>query len=161
VQVALNPRLLIGQRGNDYGMWLSKRGKDATTATDDDMLISPTANNFQFFANGVVDLKALTDVSVNYGIAVDEIPLVYSQFAVVNQDLPEKPYVSFVPDYQANPAARQFGLFSFVNKPSVTDFLPPRYSIFPSYSSMVVKNVKNFNYLVRYMVIALENVIDE
>lgn len=51
-------RILIGKRGSDYGIWVSKPTKDVLTATDAEMLMSSYAYSFQVLMTGMITLNS-------------------------------------------------------------------------------------------------------
>ena len=69
-------RLVIGQRGAQSGMWLSRAGVDVLTATEPDLLLSPDYDNLQFFFRGVVTINPSTFADVLFGTTLTFKPLV-------------------------------------------------------------------------------------
>lgn len=48
-------RVLLGKKGSDYGLWVSKPGQNVLTASDDNMLLSTDFQAFQIVASGVIN----------------------------------------------------------------------------------------------------------
>lgn len=41
-------RVLLGKKGTEYGLWISKPGKDVTTAGIQDLLFSTSSSNYKY-----------------------------------------------------------------------------------------------------------------
>ena len=50
----MSRRIVLGQRGSEGGIWVSKPGYDAMTATEDQCLLSTTTQSLQIVASGVI-----------------------------------------------------------------------------------------------------------
>lgn len=41
-------RVLLGKKGTEYGLWISKPGKDVTTASVEDLLFSTSSSDYKY-----------------------------------------------------------------------------------------------------------------
>lgn len=132
--MTLRPRVLIGRRGNAWGLWVSKPGKDVETASDDDMLMSPTNPNLAFLLKGQVSLQqAAQSVTVLFGTTLRRAPIVWPQIAKGGQTLiPPLQY-----DSQLKAAAGA----------------GPRWELTPTTDRFTVKNLKNVSYTLQYLIL--------
>ena len=69
-------RVVIGKRGSDFGIWISKDGEDALTATGDDLILDMSTNQDQIMQFGTITsgsgspgMIEGTPVALGYGVA--------------------------------------------------------------------------------------------
>ena len=62
-------RVLLGKRGSDYGLWVSKPGADVTTCDKEDMIFDTDLDYGQIIAKG--SLSSTTNISVTTRSGVD------------------------------------------------------------------------------------------
>lgn len=61
-------RILLGKRGTEYGLWISKPGYDVKSATAvSTLMVSPGMRVIQWIARGQVNVPAKGSVTVNVG----------------------------------------------------------------------------------------------
>ena len=60
----MTQRVLLGQRGTDYGLWVSEPSVDVLTATDDQLLLNPTRKQFQIIDRGTIPSQSTTTYQV-------------------------------------------------------------------------------------------------
>lgn len=132
--MTLRPRVLIGRRGTDWGLWVSKPGKDVLTAPDDDMLLSPTNPNLAFLVKGQVNLTSnQQSVTVLFGTTLRRAPIVWPQIVKAGQTLiPPLQY-----DTQLKSAAG----------------IGPRWELTPTTDRFKVTNLKAVSYTLQYLVL--------
>ena len=63
-------RVLLGEKGSNYGLWVSRQGQDVTSVSDTDMLFSTTSASI-----GQVLFYQTIDVSGNASTTVDYLNL--------------------------------------------------------------------------------------
>ena len=63
-------RVLLGEKGSNYGLWVSRQGQDVTSVSDADMLFSTTSASI-----GQVLFYQTIDVSGNASTTVDYLNL--------------------------------------------------------------------------------------
>lgn len=132
--MTLRPRVLIGQRGSDIGLWVSKPGRNVLTASDDDMLLSPTNPNLAFLIKGQVNLAAANQqLTVLLGTTLRRAPIVWAQVVKDDQTL--------IPGLQYDSGLKAAGGAG------------PRFEITPSVSSFMAKNLKTVAYTLQYIVL--------
>tara|TARA_Y100000004_G_scaffold193877_1_gene257234 strand:- start:923 stop:1321 length:399 start_codon:yes stop_codon:yes gene_type:complete len=60
-------RVLLGKKGSDYGLWVSKSGSDVTSVSDTDMLFATTAASVgQILFFQTIDVSANSNTTVDY-----------------------------------------------------------------------------------------------
>jgi hypothetical protein len=133
--VALRPRVLIGQRNSDIGLWVSKPGKNVLTASDDECLVSPTNPNLAFLIKGQVSLPANdgANSTVLYGSTLSDEPIVWAQVIRNSETL--------IPALQYDTGLNEAG------------GAPPRWSVTPGLSSFKVTNLQAVAYTFQYIVL--------
>ena len=134
--MSLLPRVLVGQRGNAFGLFISKPGKNVLTADDDDLLISPlaTRTNFSFLERGLVQL---TRGSVPRTVLFDTVPNAPIPLTQVHRQ-----GVSYVPALQGD-----------MPKDLRTGF-PSRYRVTTGRNFVQFVNLKDRIYQVKYLLLA-------
>lgn len=75
-------RVLLGQRGSEYGLWISKPGKDVTTASVEDLLFSSSNSSYkytQILAKGVhvFPTTAGSTYNVTVNMVNNKVPYVF------------------------------------------------------------------------------------
>lgn len=132
--MSLLPRVLVGQKGAQVGLWVSKPGFNVQTAADDDMLLSPTAPNVAFLFKGRVSVTAANqERTVLFGTTLSEAPIIWGQ--VWKDD------TTFIPSMQA---------YLSINAGGGS---PKRYEIFPARTQFRFVNLKSVAYSFQYMVL--------
>jgi hypothetical protein len=132
--MAALPRVAIGQRATKMGLWVSKPGKNVLTASDDDMLVSPTNPNLAFLLKGQVNLtKANQQVAVLFGTTLRRAPIVWAQ--VIKNGLTLIPALQYDSGLKAAAGAG------------------PRFEITPTTTGLTAKNLKGVAYTLQYMVL--------
>ncbi len=60
-------RVLLGKKGSDYGLWVSKSGSDVTSVSDTDMLFATTAASIgQVLFYQTIDVNGNASTTVDY-----------------------------------------------------------------------------------------------
>lgn len=72
-------RMVIGKRGSEMGLWLSKSGIDVLTAEEKDLLVSSSETRFAFLTNGEVVVPHGGNATVNYPVTLTNEPLLLLQ----------------------------------------------------------------------------------
>lgn len=91
-------RVLLGKKGSDYGLWVSRPGQNVLTANDADMLFSTSAEVVTVMQSGVVQLTAagagrFDTVPLNYGYT----PFVRVTMIIDNSNAGVTEDVAFIP----------------------------------------------------------------
>ena len=71
------PRVIIGQRGNDMGLWVSRPGVNVHVATEDQLLVSPDTANLRFLMQG--QYTRSSPFFIFYGAVLRNVPIVWAQ----------------------------------------------------------------------------------
>ena len=89
-----DPRVLLGKRGSEYGLWISKVGQDVTTAGSDNLLFdSSKADGSSIIKSGTLAITVGTTANTTYyssyvnytdGSDLNYIPLVMIWSGVKN-----------------------------------------------------------------------------
>lgn len=136
--MSLIPRLIIGQRSasnTDVGVWLSKRGVNARTASVDDLLISPTDPALSFLAVGIASAaKGATAIVRFNSNAASRVPVVFFQTS--------RNGVGHTPEVTTNEYSISLGQ-------------PPFYRIDAELTLFRLVNTANAGFTGRYMVTSL------
>lgn len=135
--MSLIPRMIVGRRGNETGVWMSRRGVDVRTAGKNDLLISPTDPNLSFLLNGIVTLAPSKTTTVLFGAVLHKPPLVLPQMSYKGE--------SFIPSVQhaiESSALRE-------------QHVPPRFDVTSFVSSFRMRNRKAITFQVRFLVLKI------
>lgn len=129
-------RLIIGERGADFGFWMSKPGVDVKTASPDDLLISTSDDfsNLSFLAHYYVSAGKGSTFG-EYGDNFSEIPLVLPQLFKKERVL--------VPSLQTG-----FNIINVLDK-------PPRFSIEMSRSGFEIVNLIDIRFDLQLLVLGI------
>lgn len=72
-------RVVLGNRGGAYGLWVSKAGFDALTAADSGLLFTMTRRSGMVLASGTATVPSGgNSLRVNFGDTYPSIPLVFA-----------------------------------------------------------------------------------
>ena len=72
-------RMVMGRRGSTYGLWISKAGHDALTASDADLLFTMTERAGMVLASGTVTVPSGgAAAQVSFGETFPSTPLVFA-----------------------------------------------------------------------------------
>lgn len=99
----MTARVLIGKRGSEYGLWVSKAGCDVNTCSEDDMMLSMGITVFQarHTIKGVPGQPATSGVNTDTQAIDDEgyRPMImYLPYMAGEERLVDPPYVIGAPD---------------------------------------------------------------
>lgn len=77
-------RVILGGRGSDNGLWISKPGRDAASTNDDDMMVSPSRYLLQPYMQGRIysDGTQKVGVIVNHNLGFIPAVELFSPSAV-------------------------------------------------------------------------------
>ena len=80
-------RVLLGNKGSDYGLWVSKSGQDVTSVSSDNLLFDSTrAEGSAIFKSGTVSITVGTTANTMY----------YSDYVFYNADESALNYIPLV-----------------------------------------------------------------